>query len=121
METNLLDLIPKKLLQSKENDDGTITLLKPKFQNKFMKKYVLPRMKKPNFKIKLDEYGSFVWKRIDGQKTVEEIGKDLKDNFSEQVEPVYERLSVFIHSLVRYKFIEFKNYQLDKKRKRKTN
>ncbi len=117
MEANLLDLIPKKLLQSKENDDGTITILKPKFQNKLMKKLVLPRMKRPNFRINLDEYGSFVWKMIDGQKTVEEIANDLKENFSEQVEPVYERLSVFIHSLVRYKFIEFKNYQLDKKKK----
>ncbi|OQX83365.1 hypothetical protein B6D60_10595 [candidate division KSB1 bacterium 4484_87] len=117
MSVNLLDLIPQKKLESRENEDGTITILKPKYQNKFMKKYVLPRMKKPHFNVNLDEYGSFVWKHIDGDKTVEDIGKDLQKNFSEKIEPVYERLSVFIHSLVRYKFIEFKNYHPEKEEK----
>ncbi|NOZ62063.1 MAG: PqqD family protein [Calditrichaeota bacterium] len=119
MAVNLLDLVPKRLLQFQENEDGNVTILKPKYRNKLMQKYVLPRMKKPHFKVNLDEYGSFVWKQIDGEKTVEEIGKQLKENFSEKIDPVYERLSVFIHSLVRYKFIEFKNYVPEKAEKSK--
>ena len=115
MTVNLLDLIPVRVLTHKENENGTITIFKPKFRNRFMLKYVAPRIKNPEFKVNLDEYGSFVWKHIDGKLTVEQIGDKLKENFKDDVEPVYERLSSFIHSLVQYKFIEFKNYDLEKK------
>jgi len=110
MSVNLLDLIPIKIMKSQENDDGTITIFKPKFRNKFMVKYIMPKLKSPDFKVKLDEFGSFVWKQIDGARTVEEIGFELKDSFKENIEPVYERLSVYFQTLLRYKFIEYKNY-----------
>lgn len=114
MSVNLLDLIPVKLLQHEETEDGLISVLKPKFKNKFVVKFIMPTLKSPNFKVKLDDFGSFVWKQIDGATTVEEIGNKLKENFSENVEPVYERLSVYIHTLVRYQFINFKNFDLKK-------
>ncbi|MBC8181727.1 PqqD family protein [candidate division KSB1 bacterium] len=111
MSANLLDLIPIKIMKNEEkNEDGTITVFKPKFRNKFMIKYIMPKLKSPDFKVKLDEFGSFVWKQIDGNLTVEEIGLNLKDNFHENIEPVYERLSVYFQTLLRYKFIEYKNY-----------
>ena len=116
MSANLLDLIPIKMMKSEENDDGTITVIKPKFRNKFIVKYLVPKLKSPDFKVKLDEFGSFVWKQIDGNLTVEKIGWNLKNNFHENIEPVYERLSVYFQTLLRYKFIEYKNYdpKLDK-------
>ena len=111
MSVNLLDLIPKKILTDEVNQNGNIIILKPKFRNKFMKKYVVPKLKSQFYKVKLDEFGSFVWKQIDGKLTVEEIGENLKANFKEDIEPVYDRLSVFIQSLERYKFIEYMNYE----------
>jgi len=110
MSANLLDLIPVKIIKAKKNEDGKITILKPKFKNKFMLKYVVPKLNNPNFKVNLDEFGSFVWEQIDGNLTVDEIGNKLRENFKEDVEPVYERLSLFIQSIERYKFIEYKNY-----------
>ncbi len=110
MSANLLDLIPKKILNDEINEDGNIIVLKPKFRNKFMKKFVGPKLKSPFYKVKLDEFGSFVWRQVDGKLTVEEIGIELKNNYKENIEPVYERLSVFIQSLERYRFIEYVNY-----------
>ena len=110
MPANLLDLIPIKIMKSQENDDGTITVFKPKFRNKFMVKYIMPKLKSPDFKVNFDEFGSFVWKQIDGNLTIEKIGEKLKEHFKEDIEPVYERLSLFIQSIERYKFIEYKNY-----------
>jgi len=110
MSVNLLDLIPRKMLSDEVNEDGNINVLKPKFRNKFMKKFVVPKLKSPFYKVKLDEFGSFVWRQINGKLTVEEIGIELKNNYKENIEPVYERLSVFIQSLERYKFIEYINY-----------
>ena len=110
MSVNLLDLIPVKIIKAKKNEDGKITIFQPKFKNKFMLKYVMHKLKNPNFKVNLDEFGSFVWEQIDGNLTVEKIGEKLKKHFKEEIEPVYERLSLFIQSMERYKFIEYKNY-----------
>ena len=115
MSINLLDLIPEQKIKFEETGEGLVVLLKPKFRNKFIVKHLLPRMKKPNFKVNLDEFGSFVWKQCNGNNTVEQIGSLLRENFSEDIEPVYDRLAVFIQSLARYKFIEYINYDADQK------
>lgn len=109
-DVNLLDLIPDRKAKFEESGDGSITILKPKFKTKMLVKYLLPRLKSPNFKVNLDEFGSFVWKQCNGKNTVEQIGNLLREKFEGDIEPVYDRLAVFIQSLVRYRFIEYKNY-----------
>ena len=109
-EINLLDLVPLRKIQFGESSDGRITLLKPKFNNKFLVKYLIPRMNKPNYKIKLDQFGSFVWKQCNGENTVGQIGELLKEKFQGEIEAVYDRLTVFIQSLSSHKFIKYKNY-----------
>ncbi|MDW7679046.1 MAG: PqqD family protein [bacterium] len=113
MSANLLELIPIRSIKSIDEADGTVTILKPKFKNPWVVKFVATRVKNPDYKVKLDAYGSFVWKQIDGERTIEEIGNNLREQFLEDVEPVYERLGDFIHSLIRFKFIEFENYTLE--------
>lgn len=115
MDTNLLDLIPEQKLNFEQSSNGLITLLKPKFKNKFLVKYVQPRIKKPNYKIKLDRFGSFVWKRCDGKNTVAQIGTMLQEHFQDEIDPVFDRLAAFIQSLVKHNFIAYKNYDLKKR------
>jgi len=109
-DVNLFDLIPGRVMRFEESGDGLITILKPKFKNKILVKHLLPRLKRPNFKVNLDAFGSFVWKQCDGKNSVEQIGSLLKEKFEGDIEPVYDRLAVFIQSLARYRFIEYKNY-----------
>ncbi len=112
-DVNLLDLIPERKIRYVESNDGLIIIFKPKFKNKIIVKYIVPRLKSPDYKVKLDQFGSFVWKHCDGNNTVEQIGRLLKEEFQDNIEPIYDRLAQFIQSLVRYKFIEYKNLDSD--------
>lgn len=114
-EQNLFDLIPEQKNEFEKTEDGIIWVIQPKFKSKFMVKYVVPRLKRPYFKVKLDEFGSAVWEYIDGQRTIKQIGEKLHADFGEKVEPVYERLAVFFQSLQRLRFIQYKNYVKPKK------
>ena len=106
---NLLQLIPGQNIQAEKTEDGLYVLLKPKYRHPWMVKHILPRLKSPHYKIKLDDIGSFIWGLCDGRKTVKEIGGKLKEQFGDKVEPLYERLGAFFQNLEKNKFITFKN------------
>lgn len=105
---NFLDLIPIRTTQWEKRENELVVLLKPKFRNKLIAKYILPKMKNPFFRIKLDEIGSFVWKLCNEKNTVWDIGVKLKEEFGEKIEPVYDRLIIFLKQLERGKCIKFK-------------
>jgi len=50
-------------------------------------------------RLELDELGTFVWDLCDGTRTIEQIGKKVKERFGEEAEPLYERLIAFIFEL----------------------
>ncbi len=104
-QPNLLDFCPQPQVQCTTNDQGDIILLAPKFRNRFLAKYLLPRLKSQFFKIKLDEFGSWVWNEIDGKKTVYQIGLSMDEKFGKRADPVFERLGYFINILARYRYI----------------
>jgi hypothetical protein len=107
---NLLDLIPEKNIEWEKNEEGLIVLLKPKFKNPFLAKHLLPRLKNPYYRIKLDAMGSFIWELCDGHSAVKELGKSLKDKFKDKVEPLYDRLGLFLQNLEKNHFIYYKNF-----------
>lgn len=115
MSVNLLDLIPEQNIKAEGLSNGRITLLKPKFKNKYLVKHILPRLKNPYYRIKLDDFGSFVWKNCNSNNTVGQIGDLLREKFRDDVEPVYDRLAVFMQSLARYQFIRYTNYEVPTK------
>jgi len=106
-QVNLLELIPVQNIKWKK-EEGLIVLLKPKLKYPFFKKHVLPRLKKPYYKIKLDAVGSFIWEMCCGSFTVKDIGKSLKDKFGDEIEPLYDRLALFLQSLEKNRFITYK-------------
>ena len=106
---NLLELIPQQNIRSEKTEEGVYVLLKPKYRHPWMVKNVLPLLKSPHYKVKLDDIGSFIWELCDSRKNVEEIGKRLKEKFGDRVEPLYERLGAFFQNLEKNKFITYKN------------
>jgi hypothetical protein len=104
--SNFLSIIPERIMEWEINPETDLAvIIKPKFQHPFLKKHLLPRLKKSNYSVKLDKIGSFVWNNIDGKNTINDIAEMMKKEFGDSVEPVYERLEKFINSLVRYNFI----------------
>lgn len=108
-EQNYLDFIPKhtRHLQWRRLDDGTVqlTLRRTGFFNRVSQKV----FGAPEYSyIDLDRLGSYVWQRIDGEKTVHEIGQTVESEFGDSAAPVYERLAEFMKMLQNNKFIEIK-------------
>lgn len=56
-------------------------------------------------RLELDEVGAFVWGLCDGTRTIEQIGKKVKEKFGEEAEPLYERLVTFILELYKRNLI----------------
>lgn len=108
-EVNLLELIPEHNILSEKTEEGLYVLLKPKYRHPWFVKHILPRLKNPYFKVKLDDIGSFIWDLCDSRKTVKEIGTKTKEKFGDNVEPLYERLGTFFKNLEKNNFITFKN------------
>ena len=109
LELNLLELVPVKNIEWEETKEGLICLLKPKFQLPVLKKHLLPRIKHPYYKINLDKIGTQFWKNCDGVRTVEEIAESMKKALGDEVEPLYERITLYLQSLEKNKFIRFKS------------
>ena len=63
----------------------------------------------PWINVNLDAYGSLVWTAIDGKRTVRDLGDELKEQFGEEVEPLYWRLAEFLSLLERNTIIGYVN------------
>lgn len=106
---NYLEKIPVKndTYRFTESDDGLITI---EIDNKGLFNRLLQLIaKKPKVSyIHLDENGSFVWKAIDGERDIIEIGKLVEEHFGDAANPVYERLVKYFSMLENAGFIKFK-------------
>lgn len=88
------------------SENGRVTLIVPKFKNKYLVKWFVPLLAKPNIKVKLDALGSFVWSRCDGRTSVGQIGQDMAEAFGEPLDELYDRIGRFISKLANDKFVE---------------
>ncbi len=107
-EVNLLELIPVLYIKWETAENGLVVLLKPKIRNAFLAQTLLPRMHNPFFKIKLDEIGSSFWHLCDGERNIKEIAAMQKKRFGEAVEPLYDRISLFLQTLQKNNLIGFR-------------
>ena len=110
-EVNLLELIPSRQAKWEADEDGIVTIFKPKVTNRLVKKLIEPRLKSRFIKIKLDELGSAVWALCDGERPVREMIEALRERFGESIEPCEERLSLFMAMLEGEEFVCFENYE----------
>jgi hypothetical protein len=108
---NLLELIPERLVECNKTSDGLTHLVIPKFRGKRSGKFLTSKLKHPTWKIDLDDIGTFVWDQIDGITKVKTISEKMKSHFGDKVEPVYDRLNLFLFTMRREELIRFKNWQ----------
>lgn len=89
------------------DENGIVTVLE-KQDHKIQRFFRKLKVKIPMYKkIAFDEYSSEVFLQIDGNKTVKEIGEELEAKFGDKVQPLYERLLVFLnHICINCKYIE---------------
>ena len=105
---NTLDLTPIKLYSEEVDKDELVTVIIPKFKNKIVVKLISPKLKSDHFKVKLDKFGSATWLKINSKTKVEQIIKDLKKKFGDEIKEEHERTTKFIFQLYTQGFISFK-------------
>lgn len=110
MKKNYLDFVPKrnKLVEWSQDKKGIVTL-KVKNRGLFNRiaQIFFRRPKESN--IELEEFGSFIWQAMDGEKSIFEIGSLVKEKFGQKAEPLYERLSAYIKILRKQEYIVYVN------------
>ena len=90
-------------------EDGLVKIKIPKFMGK-VGKWLCNTLKKPDyFTVDLDEIGSLVWKKCDGEKNVGMILKEIKESMGERFEKedMKKRCYLFLHVLQRRGLIKW--------------
>lgn len=107
---NYLDYIPKRnsLYQWSINDKGNVEI---EVHNRGLFNRIAQLIwKKPKVShIEMEEFGSFIWQEMDGEISIYELGKRVKERFGKKAEPLYERLSVYMKNLRENDFIVYVN------------
>lgn len=107
-EKNFLDFVPViSSINTWSEKDGKVTI---HMVNKGFYPWIAQTFfKRPKVShIDLDEYGSFIWKQIDGEKNVGEIAIVLKEKYGDKAEPLYNRLVKYMQILRNNRFVYFK-------------
>ncbi|MBQ0037941.1 MAG: PqqD family protein [Clostridiales bacterium] len=105
---NYLEYVPaingKNTWDADEDKTVTIHMVHTGFYNKIAQRF----FHRPCVShIKLDQYGSFIWQLIDGERTVGEIANRFKAHFGEKAEPLYDRLVQYMKILRNNDFIYY--------------
>lgn len=112
---NLLGLAPVRFAKWEEVE-GKVILLRPKpttrgprgLLDRFFHRMSASR-------IRLDEFGSFAWLRLDGSRTVGQVVELMREEFGEGVDPAEERLSHLIWLLRREELLGYPGWDDEEK------
>ncbi len=100
MENNrYLHNVPRRNADHEEDGEGRCVLLRPKHLTGVLARLLQPKLPNNYSRISLDDIGTTVWKLVDGELTVGQIADLAHEQMGDRVEPRYERVSQFVHSL----------------------
>lgn len=88
-------------------EEDQVTVLIPKFTNRWLVRWFVPLLAKPEVRLRLDERGSFVWRQCDGTVTVREIADRLFRQFGGDAGPALEQVVHFMRRLTRADTLTF--------------
>ncbi len=108
---NLLELTPMQRVPWESGESGTVVVLLPKFQNQFLVKWLVPRLRYPDVRIKLDKMGSFVWKQCDGNTTVAVIAERMMAEFGDSASAAHDRIRTFLLMLEKSDLVNLYNHR----------
>ena len=100
-----LRALPRQQCKFYQNHQGLVTLQVPRARNPLLRKIIGLFNPNPYIKIKLDEKGSFIWLRCDGQTSIAQICQELEQEYGDSIKPSRERTVKFIKQLYRYRLI----------------
>jgi hypothetical protein len=103
---NLLELKPRRTADFETDAEGRVTVLVPKFKQGRLAKWLMPRLKKPHIRLRLDAFGSCAWRQFDGATSVAAVAERMQGELGAAPEGLTDRLGVFLHQLEREQLVD---------------
>lgn len=100
------NVVATRMIEWEDGPEDGAVLLVPRFRKGPLAKWLQPKLKRPYIRVKLDEIGTFAWRRMDGSMRFHKIVEEMKKEFGDKVEPADERLKKFMTILYKDKFIK---------------
>jgi hypothetical protein len=104
---NFYELVPRQKRLFEECDDGSVDILLPRYGNGAIGKVLKRFLSQKPVRVHLDDVGASVWRLCDGRRSVREIGVSLHERFGGRIEPVYDRLGMFLEQMRKGGLIEW--------------
>ncbi|MBQ3584679.1 MAG: PqqD family protein [Lachnospiraceae bacterium] len=108
MVKNYFDLIPiinmENTWEINEQNVVVIQVQKKGFLNRMAVRFF---NRSDKVEIELDGYGSFVWQKINGQKSISEIVEEISKELGEEIELAAKRAAMFFEMLRMHRLIQF--------------
>lgn len=105
---DLLELEPVRCVPWREGADGNVIIDRPRPPLRGLRGLleranwlITPR------RIRLDDIGSFAWRRLDGVTKVRTLAGVMRETFPESRHQIEERLGVYLRVMRRLKVIDF--------------
>ena len=107
---DLLVLEPVRCVPWREAEDGRVVIDRPRPRGRGLRlvREAASWMMTPR-RIRLDDLGSFAWRRLDGSTSVATIVGVLRQTFPDRMDQAEERLGAYLRMLRRYRLIDFRN------------
>ncbi len=106
-DTNYLDLVPERALDAEDADDGRIRVLMPRYRDPLFGRILQPRLRGDRrfIRVTLEDRGSWVWRQVDGERTVGAIARAFRKAYPDEDEPIEERVCRFVAAMVANGFL----------------
>jgi hypothetical protein len=105
---DLLELAPARCVAWQEGEDGRVTIERPRPRVRGLRSLIARAnwMVAPR-RIRLDEIGSFAWRRLDGSTKVRALAGVIREAFPDSCEQLEERLGAYLRAMRRLQVISF--------------
>ncbi len=111
-DVNYLELVPAHLvLWQDDPDHDRILVLMPRYTDPIFSRLLQPRLSeaKKHIRVPLEGRGTFLWRRVDGQRTVADLAQLFEAEFPTDKEDAHTRVSMYLHAMYDNKFIKYLN------------
>lgn len=109
VDDGVLNCVPHRLGAWQADGDARVVVERPKPETRGLRgAYDHLRWLMSHPKIRLDDLGSFVWRRMDSGETLKEIARATTDAFPDHAEGMDQRLALFATALHHQGLIELR-------------
>ena len=109
-----MTLVPQACLNWQETGpDHRVLVLLPRFRDPLLGRLVQPRLgpAKQYIRVPLERRGGFLWRLLDGQKTVADLTRAYEEEFPQDSEQAPERVARDLHAMYENDFITYINLE----------